>query len=299
MMSGKMALEDIARNLNLRKSGRSYHGGCPICGYKTGFQLTKGHNDVLVGYCHAGRCDMTDFFRGLYSGQAISTRSGILKSIEVSDHDKILTYPSDMAAGNLWCASQFADGTVVETYLRSRGLTCIIPEAIRFIPEHKHKETGKTFPLMLARVDKVGEEGPVAVHRTFLKKDGNGKADVIPNKKSLGPLSQGGVFLGNPGLDIAISEGIETGLTFQQATGMPTIAALSTSGMEGLILPALPLAQNVFIIADNDPPGLNAAVNLARRLEMEGRNVHIAMPPEPGEDFNDLLMRSLRERSKK
>ncbi len=299
MMSRTMSLENLARNLSLRKSGSSYHGACPVCGYKTGFQLTKGHGDVLVGYCHAGRCDMTDFFRGLYSGQAISTRSGTLKSIEIPDHEKIQTYPNDMAAENLWCASLPADGTIVETYLRSRGLTCLIPEAIRFIPEHKHKETGKKFPLMLARVDKIGEEGPVAVHRTFLKKDGSGKADVTPNKKSLGQLSQGGVFLSNPGMYIAISEGIETGLTFQQATGIPTIAALSTSGMEGLILSALPLAQKVFIIADNDPPGLNAAVNVARRLEAEGRNVHIAMPPESGEDFNDLLMRSLQERKKK
>ena len=298
MMSRCLHIEDLARNLRLRRSGNSYHGACPVCGYKTGFQLTKGSGGKIVGYCHAGRCDLTDFFRGLYLGEDIPTGLGTLRSVMVPHRKSVRGYPYDLSVEDLWTKALPADGTVVETYLQSRGLTCPIPETIRFVPDHRHKESGQSFPLMLARVDRIGEEGPVAVHRTFLKRDGSGKADVEPNKKSLGSLCQGGVFLGGVGLDIAISEGIETGLTFQQASGIPTIAALSTSGMKGLILPEMPLAQRIFIVADNDEPGLKAAVDTAHRWEACGRIVVIAMPPEPGTDFNDLLMLSLRDRRK-
>ena len=86
-------------------------------------------------------------------------------------------------------------------------------------------------------------------------------------------------------IGFAVSEGIETGLSVLQATGIPTLAALSAAGVQALVLPAC--VHEVFIAADADPVGMDAAETAARRWHTEGRIVRIVKPPE-GLDFNDL-----------
>jgi putative DNA primase/helicase len=83
-----------------------------------------------------------------------------------------------------------------------------------------------------------------------------------------------------------VGEGIETCLAAMQATGLPAWAALSTSGLRTLQLPAE--IDEVIILADGDERGEAAAVAAAGRWKREGRTVSIARPP-PGMDFNDVL----------
>ena len=73
--------------------------------------------------------------------------------------------------------------------------------------------------------------------------------------------------------------------------GLAVWATLSTSGLEQVQLPAQ--AKRIIILADHDASGagLRAAETTARRLRAEGREVAIALPPEAGDDFNDLLLR--------
>jgi DNA primase len=84
-----------------------------------------------------------------------------------------------------------------------------------------------------------------------------------------------------------VGEGIETCLAAMQATGLPAWAALSTSGLRALHLPAE--IDEVIILADGDEPGEAAALDAARRWKREGRTVRIARPPN-GMDFNDVLL---------
>ena len=74
-----------------------------------------------------------------------------------------------------------------------------------------------------------------------------------------------------------------------RATGQPAWAALSTSGMTALMLPAT--VRTVILLADNDANGAGerAAHGAAQRWLAEGRRVRIALSPEPGTDFADLL----------
>jgi phage/plasmid primase-like uncharacterized protein len=88
---------------------------------------------------------------------------------------------------------------------------------------------------------------------------------------------------------LVVAEGIETALAILAATGMSTWAAISAGGIKGLILPALPMASEVLIGADNDPAGIDAAHVAAERWSQEGRCVRIALPPK-GQDFADLLL---------
>jgi hypothetical protein len=102
-----------------------------------------------------------------------------------------------------------------------------------------------------------------------------------------GPCRGGAVRLAKPGEVLMLGEGIETCLAAMQATGHPAWAALSTSGLRTLDLPAD--ACELIVLADGDDPGEAAARDAAFRWKREGRRVRIARPPQ-GLDFNDLLL---------
>ena len=65
---------------------------------------------------------------------------------------------------------------------------------------------------------------------------------------------------------------------------------LSASNFKSLILPALPIAAEIVILADHDKnrAGMNAAEQAAKLWSSQGRKVWIAQPPAPGTDFNDM-----------
>ena len=139
---------------------------------------------------------------------------------------------------------------------------------------------------MVALVTHGATGSPIAIHRTFLARNGFGKAPVDPAKMMLGPCRGGVVRLGQPGGVLMVGEGIETCLAAMQATGHAAWAALSTSGLRTLDLPAA--VRDVIVLADGDDPGEAAALECARRWKCPGRRVRIARPPT-GMDFNDLL----------
>ena len=70
------------------------------------------------------------------------------------------------------------------------------------------------------------DDTPLAVHRTFLGRDGAGKAPVEPQKMMLGPCRGGAVRLSPIADVLMVGEGIETCFAAMQATGRPAWAAL-------------------------------------------------------------------------
>ena len=125
------------------------------------------------------------------------------------------------------------------------------------------------------------------LHRTFLRENGNGKATISNPKMLLGLAIGCAVRLGPVADEIGISEGIETGLSFQQETGIPTWPAISTAGMNSIELPQT--VRSIIVVADNGTPGENAAQALGKRMVMQGRRARIARPPKACSDFNDVL----------
>lgn len=178
------------------------------------------------------------------------------------------------------------DGSPVAAYLASRGLRIPPTARIRFHPGLKHL-SGSIWPAMVALVTRGTDDAPLAIHRTFLARDGSGKAPVDPPKMMLGPCRGGAVRLAELREPLMVGEGIETCLAAMQATGNVAWAALSTSGLRALDLPDS--IRDVIVLADGDEPGEAAALDCARRWKREGRKVRIARPPR-GCDFNDLLM---------
>ena len=150
---------------------------------------------------------------------------------------------------------------------------------------------------MVALVTHGVDATPLAIHRTYLARDGSGKAPVCANsqKMMLGPCRGGAVRLAraDPSMPLLIGEGIETCLSAMQATGKP-LGGLSTSGLRALDLPED--IRDVIVLADNDDGGGGeaAARDCAWRWKRQGRRVRIARPP-PGMDFNDMLVRRRAE----
>ncbi len=291
-----LTAEYVARALGgARRNGDNWLCRCPVLSHGRGrgdqnpsLSLRDGEGGQLLVHCFAG-CDPRDVLhelriQGLTRGSVGDFQPRPVKPSlpKTADQDAI---GRSMAARKVWQLAGPATGTAVEAYLRARAITCPIPPTIRFHPALKHHPTGTTWPAMVSAVQ--GPDGAItAIHRTYLERDGKGKAPVESPKMSLGTLTGGGVRMGLPCDGLLISEGIENGLTGMQALGRAVWAALSTSGLKWLVLP--PVVREVTILADGDAPGENAANVAAERWTAEGRTVRIAPAPR-GQDFNDLL----------
>jgi hypothetical protein len=196
----------------------------------------------------------------------------------------------------IWRDTQCGASTIVARYLADRGITLDQwPASLGFHSRCPRPKDGvgnfvPTLPAMVALVEHV-ERGPMAVHCTYLRPDGTGKAAIENPKATFGPVAGGAVRFGMPREKqwLAVGEGLETMLSVAVACSMPAWAALSAGGIKSLVLPTE--ATHIVICADHDASGAGeyAAQNAAARWLAEGHCVRVAMPPEPGADFNDVL----------
>lgn len=288
-----MNAAEIAAVLGGHRAGATWMARCPAHDDRNpSLSISEGLDHMVLLYCHAG-CDQRDVIAAL-SERGLWDATGKRHGGIARKHRKNFGSEPDSdakarteAALAIWRASQDIAGSLAETYLRSRGLAPSPLSSLRFHPGLKHA-SGGFWPAMVALV-LHGETGEaLAVHRTFIARNGHGKAPVDPPKMMLGPCRGGAVRLAPPGDVLMVGEGIETCLAAMQATGKPAWAALSTSGLRWLDLPRA--IAKVIVLADGDEPGEAAAQDCARRLQQEGRSVRIARPPN-GMDFNDMLMR--------
>lgn len=278
-------LEDIANSYGkARRTAKGYICLCPVHDDSTPSLSLSMDGDKLLAHCFAG-CPFEDIAAALRDdGFDNVSRNEHFNAEQTAESKKEY-------AQTIWNEARPAKGTLVETYLRSRGYTGDIPNSIRYHPRLKHYPSGHYLPAMVAAVTVYPDPEIVAVHRTYLKPNGSGKADVEPHKMMLGSVRGGAVMFGpRSGMILHIAEGIETALSIFLASGFPTWAALSASNMKNLALPPVRDVPMLFIDADPDEAGLIGAIQLGDREDMLGRTV-IICPSEEDTDFNDLLMR--------
>jgi putative DNA primase/helicase len=287
-----MTAEAIAKALGGRRSGRGWSACCPAHDDRTpSLSLSDTAYGKVLVHCHAG-CKQEDVIAhlkavGLWnqSGPRLFRYAASRRVGEPTASDRNDTKRSEVAL-SIWRAAGPPGGTLIESYLGSRGLRLPATPTVRFHPCLKHP-SGNCWPAMIALVTSGADDGPLAIHRTFLARNGAGKAPVDPQKLMLGPCRGGAVRLAEPGDVLMIGEGIETCLAAMQETGHPAWAALSTSGLRALDLPKA--VCDVIVLADGDDPVEAAARDCALRWKRDGRRVRIARPPK-GMDFNDMLV---------
>jgi hypothetical protein len=194
-------------------------------------------------------------------------------------------------AARVWDDAQPIAGTAAETYLRGRGITwpLPLPLSLRFHPACWHGPTARQRPALVALVE---GGGGFAVHRTYLRADGGGKAGLDGGDKlMLGATAGGAARLADGPGWLVVAEGIETALSLSCGLlGAPATvwAALSTSGIRGLRLPPQP--GRLTIAPDGDEAGRKAAHALALRAHALGWQVSLSPAPD-GFDWNDVLTR--------
>ena len=284
-----MTAADIAHALgHARREGRAWRCRCPLHGGRS-LTLRNGDGGRILVTCWSG-CDRLDVLAELRRLKLLDWNAPDYRPTTTPREDNSARCAERTArALAIWRDAKPIQKTVIETYLRSRGIAFDAwPDTLRFHPYCPHP-SGVRLPALVALVERAGT-GPVAAHRTFVRADGSGKALVEPDKASLGPVGGGAVRCGVPreGEWLAITEGIETALSIASACGLPTWAALSAGGVQQLVLP--PETWMVLLCADHDQSGTGqrAAETAARRWLADDRRVRIALPPL-GCDFNDVL----------
>ena len=190
----------------------------------------------------------------------------------------------------VWKRTRPIAGTLAETYLHARGIGHVAgAPALRFHPALTHRNEPGRFPCLLAGLQCAAGRFK-GVHRIYLDRSGAGKANVDPVKASLGSTAGGAVRLAEPEHGrLLVGEGIETTAAAMALFDLPGWAAIATGGLRAIELPEH--VRDVVIAADKDFDGAGqlAAAALAERLEAEGREVSIELPPFVG-DWNDVLL---------
>jgi len=200
------------------------------------------------------------------------------------------------AARRLFAISGPIEGTMVETYLRRRGIARVHHGgSLRFHPRcyyrpDEHLPT-ETWPAMIACVaDLVGSI--TGVHRTWLDPDGFdrvrlGKAPIDTPRRAMGDLLGNAVRFGAPDDDVLVAgEGIETMLSLRCALPtLPMAAALSANHLAAMLLSSS--LRRLYIARDADAAGDMVQATLLNRAQAAGIEA-IPLSPRLG-DFNEDL----------
>ena len=202
---------------------------------------------------------------------------------------------SPEAARRLFAMSQPIERTLVEAYLRNRGITSLHGTgSLRFHPRcyyrpDDHSPT-ETWPAMIASVtDLAGHL--TGAHRTWLDPGGFteatlGKAPIDTPRRAMGDLLGHAVRFGVAGEVMAAGEGIETMLSLRCVLPtMPMVAALSAAHLSAILFPDT--LRRLYIARDDDPAGDGAMATLIDRAQEAGIEA-IVISPRLG-DFNEDL----------
>ena len=182
---------------------------CPVCQPErrkgqNALTLADGQNGRLVLDCKKSACGFLDILTaaGLRSGDYTPPDGATLAKREAEQRADAAKRA--VQAKRLWQEAQPIAGTLAETYLRGRGVTCDLPPVLRFHPATWHGPTAKRYPALVAAVQGAGLP---AVHRTYLRPDGSGKAEIDPPKAMLGATAGGAVRLTDGLSRLVVGEG--------------------------------------------------------------------------------------------
>ena len=294
-----------AKQLTLALGGRWYGSyatcACPVCQPErrrdqSALTLAYGNDGRLLTDCKKSGCDFRDILAAAGVAPGSYTQPDPAVIARRASEELAQTEKRSRQALAVWDEALPIGGTVAERYLRNRGIDCDLPGTLRYHPSCWHGPTTQRYPAMIGRVQGCDH---TAIHRTFLRPDGAGKACIEPSKLMLGATAGGAVRLsGGPG-PLLIGEGIESTLSAFILLGDMTAtvwAALSTSGLRGLHLPRLgrlgrlgTVRASLIVAVDGEKAGRDAGRDLAERACGLGWLVGI-MDPGDATDWNDRLL---------
>ena len=262
-----MSLQNILNSLDkvIKTGHNSYKALCPCHAENTPSMTIKEDGNNII--CHCFGCGAN----GMEVVQALGLESSELfnesrrmngkteKSTEEIEREQNKQFLDDVSSSTVAANEQ----SPVAKYLQSRGIRSV-PKTVRLLPEYR--QNGKLHPCMIARIDD-NERNRISYHLTHLTYDGK-KADVEIIKKIL-PCERestgGSIKLFPHSGTLAVAEGIETALIFNQVNDIPCWALVSAQNMKTWRVPGD--VVDLIIVADIDASftGQSVAYELARR----------------------------------
>lgn len=277
--------------VKIHKAGREWKACCPFHPDRSpSFTIYSGGKRFYCFGCGA-EGDVFDFVSRLH-GVGLRDAAEMLGGGDVITTEIAPLPPADEAsdrfeeARSIWRAALPANGTLAESYLRWRGLSVAIPPTIRFA-SLRYGKRGREYPTLVAAVS--DEHGKLSgIQRTYLADDGKGKADVPKAKLSLGKVRSGAIRLAPVSRKLVVTEGLEDGLSLQEALGVSVWVACGASMLPSMRLPSF--VRDVAIGGDNDAAGREAAEKASKAFTERGHGVRVFYPSEPFSDFNEELV---------
>lgn len=303
-----VTLPEIARALNGKVSGRQVL--CPGPGHSRkdrslSVRLSDAAPDGFVVHSHAGDdwrlcrdfvADALGLARDRWRDQREPDPAEDERRREArrraEEHEKVESERRQGVARRMWDEARDPRGSIVETYLNSRGLDLsadIAGTVIRFHPACAFGE--ERLPCMLAAIRCVRTSAIVGVHRTALDPEGR-----KIGRKVFGSATAAAVMLDPAGGELVAGEGIETTLTARQIGLGPAWSLVSTSNIGAL--PIIDGVQTLTVLAEIDTapnrPSATAFARVAERWQAAGRRVDRLWPPIGCGDLNDAIRRDVR-----
>jgi phage/plasmid primase-like uncharacterized protein len=269
-------IEDELARRNIKLAGKKVEraGPCPACGGDDRFSVNVRKQVWNCRGCGVGGdiVDLVKHLEGCEFKAAVETLAGDYRPERPActpppaapkTDDEEYERKQHRTAAWLWSQRRPIAGTPAEAYLRARGITCPLPVTLAYLPAR-----GEYPPAMIVAVALVDEPEPGVVgeprnvdcvHLTRLLPDGSDRDRSEGAKITIGrPLGRPIVLAPvNDLLGIAVCEGIETGLSIHQVTGLGVWAAGTAGRMPTLVdtIPAYVECVTIFADDDNDSPG--------------------------------------------
>jgi hypothetical protein len=286
-MRGNLTFDDLLALAGGRPGVRDV--ACPVCGPDRNTSANRARRVLRVWLVddrfatfNCARCGLKGESHAEHRGPAFNPRA-YQEAREVSvAADRVEAASRLEIAQALWRRRQPARGTIVENYLRrARGYRGSIPETLGFLPAR-----GDHPPAMISAFGWPDEPEPGrmvvredevrGVHITRLAADGRGKVGD-PSKIIIGRCLGSPIVLSalNDNLGLAITEGIEDGLSIFESTGLGVWAAGAAGRMPALAETVPQYVDAISIIADADDAGQHGARELGSSLHQRGLRVGI------------------------
>jgi putative DNA primase/helicase len=277
----------IARALGGKPIADGFLCRCPVPGHGKGngdrnrSLIVKDGERAPLFKCFAG-CSARDVLDALRPRGLIDDDGSGNRGASPTPFAAPVVHEPDPEALKIWRDASPAAGSIVESYLRSRGILLAVPPTLRC--GFRLRFGCEPAPTMIAAVQRPDGK-IVAVQVTTLTGAGM-KAPGPAPRITTGALGAGAVRFAKAGDALGIAEGAETALAAMQLADVPCWACFGAGRMHRVAIPAS--VRELHIFADNDDPGKHAA-NLTAHANRH-RRIVLRYPPAGCKDWNDALV---------
>lgn len=279
---------DVAGAELIRLLGGTWRGDrgmclCPAHADRNPSLSVRVGDSRLLFHCFAG-CDTRDVFRAI--ARLNPEALGVAAEGTMARRDDLAESWRHRRILDLWNTSGRLHHTPAGRYLSRRAID-IAPPTLRFQPLTP-MGTGRALrfrPAMLAAVT----NGPrlMALQRTFLDRLGRRARDLTSPRRLWGRPEHGAVRLAAANDNLALAEGVESGLSAMILLGLPVWAVLGSARMARVAIPDT--VRRLILLPDNDPAGRRSAAAAAIAHAAPGRTIETIWPWYGLNDWNDVL----------